>query len=51
VNSNQICRHTGAKLSIREHESDPNLRNIELEGTFEQIKEESIKSKNRVCCE
>ena len=41
VNSKQICRHTGAKLSIREHESDPNLRNIELEGTFEQIKEAS----------
>ncbi|GMN55895.1 hypothetical protein TIFTF001_025013 [Ficus carica] len=37
VNSKQICRQTGAKLSIREHESDPNLRNIELEGTFEQI--------------
>ncbi|KAI4348770.1 hypothetical protein L6164_009451 [Bauhinia variegata] len=41
VNSKQICRQTGAKLSIREHESDPNLRNIELEGTFEQIKEAS----------
>ncbi|KAL5545470.1 hypothetical protein UlMin_005157 [Ulmus minor] len=41
VNSKQICRQTGAKLSIREHESDPNLRNIELEGTFEQINEAS----------
>ncbi|KAL6337246.1 hypothetical protein AAG906_036560 [Vitis piasezkii] len=41
VNSKQICRQTGAKLSIREHDSDPNLRNIELEGTFEQIKEAS----------
>ncbi|XP_028790012.1 LOW QUALITY PROTEIN: zinc finger CCCH domain-containing protein 31-like [Neltuma alba] len=41
VNSKQICRQTGAKLSIRDHESDPNLRNIELEGTFEQIKEAS----------
>ncbi|KAA8518262.1 hypothetical protein F0562_015855 [Nyssa sinensis] len=41
VNSKQICRQTGAKLSIREHESDPNLRNIELEGTFEQIKQAS----------
>ncbi|KAG5133547.1 hypothetical protein JHK82_024735 [Glycine max] len=30
-----------AKLSIGEHETDPNLRNIELEGTFEQIKEAS----------
>ncbi|KAF8398499.1 hypothetical protein HHK36_017428 [Tetracentron sinense] len=41
VNSKQICRITGAKLSIREHESDPNLRNIELEGTFDQIKQAS----------
>nr|DAD29999.1 TPA_asm: hypothetical protein HUJ06_031467 [Nelumbo nucifera] len=41
VNSKQICRLTGAKLSIREHESDPNLRNIELEGTFDQIKQAS----------
>ncbi|KAG9134753.1 hypothetical protein Leryth_001070 [Lithospermum erythrorhizon] len=37
VNSKQICRQTGAKLAIRDHESDPNLKNIELEGTFEQI--------------
>ncbi|OVA20863.1 zinc finger protein [Macleaya cordata] len=41
VNSKQICRLTGAKLAIREHESDPNLRNIELEGTFDQIKQAS----------
>ncbi|XP_057953611.1 zinc finger CCCH domain-containing protein 14-like [Malania oleifera] len=41
VNSKQICRVTGAKLSIREHESDSNLRNIELEGTFDQIKQAS----------
>ncbi|PIA48585.1 hypothetical protein AQUCO_01400875v1 [Aquilegia coerulea] len=41
VNSKQICRVTGAKLSIREHESDPNLKNIELEGTFDQIKQAS----------
>ncbi|KAG8367944.1 hypothetical protein BUALT_Bualt16G0125300 [Buddleja alternifolia] len=41
VNSKQICRQTGAKLSIRDHETDPNLRNIELEGSFEQIKEAS----------
>lgn len=38
VNSKQICRQTGVKLSIRDHESDPNLKNIELEGTFDQIK-------------
>ncbi|CAL9191245.1 unnamed protein product [Musa hybrid cultivar] len=37
VNTKQICRLTGAKLSIREHESDPNLKNIELEGSFDQI--------------
>ncbi|XP_031381132.1 zinc finger CCCH domain-containing protein 14-like [Punica granatum] len=41
VNSKLICRQTGTKLSIRDHESDPNLRNIELEGTFEQIKQAS----------
>lgn len=41
VNSKQICRQTGVKLAIRDHESDVNLRNIELEGTFEQIKEAS----------
>lgn len=40
VNSKQICRQTGAKLAIREHE-DPNLKNIELVGTFEQIKDAS----------
>ncbi|KAL8456383.1 hypothetical protein ACS0TY_034554 [Phlomoides rotata] len=41
LNSKLICRQTGAKLSIRDHESDPNLKNIELEGTFEQIKQAS----------
>ncbi|KDP24619.1 hypothetical protein JCGZ_25535 [Jatropha curcas] len=41
VNSKQICRQTGAKLSIREHETDPNLRNIEFEGSFEQIRQAS----------
>lgn len=37
VNSKQISRVTGVKFSIRDHESDPNLRNIELEGTIDQI--------------
>ncbi|KAK4766438.1 hypothetical protein SAY87_008080 [Trapa incisa] len=37
VNSKQIYRQTGAKFIITDHESDPNLKNIELEGTFEQI--------------
>lgn len=41
VNSKQICRLTGAKLAIKDHETDPNLRNIELEGTFDQIKQAS----------
>ncbi|KAM7273811.1 hypothetical protein ACFE04_028475 [Oxalis oulophora] len=41
INSKQICRVTGAKLAIRDHESDPNSKNIELEGTFDQIKEAS----------
>ncbi|KAL3534183.1 hypothetical protein ACH5RR_002644 [Cinchona calisaya] len=41
VNSKRICRQTGAKLAIREHENDPNLRNIELEGSFEQIQQAS----------
>ncbi|KAL3815037.1 hypothetical protein ACJIZ3_016305 [Penstemon smallii] len=41
VNSKQICRQTGVKLSIKEHETDSNQKNIELEGTFDQIKEAS----------
>ncbi|PHU15965.1 Zinc finger CCCH domain-containing protein 14 [Capsicum chinense] len=41
VNSKQICRVTGAKLSIRDHELDPNLRNIELEGTIDQLEQAS----------
>ncbi|KAE8657835.1 Zinc finger CCCH domain-containing protein 31 [Hibiscus syriacus] len=41
VNSKHICWATGAKLSIRENESDPSSRNIELEGTFDQIKQAS----------
>ncbi|KAL6569775.1 hypothetical protein OROMI_014289 [Orobanche minor] len=41
VNSKQICRQTGVKLSIKDHEMDPSKRNIELEGTFDQIKDAS----------
>lgn len=37
INSKRVCRETGAKLAIKEHESDPNLKNIELEGTIDQI--------------
>lgn len=41
VNSKHICRVTGAKLSIKEHDSDPTRRNIELEGTLDQIDQAS----------
>ncbi|KVI00650.1 zinc finger CCCH domain-containing protein 14-like [Cynara cardunculus var. scolymus] len=41
VNSKQICRLTGVKLAIRDHDTDQNQRNIELEGTFDQIKQAS----------
>lgn len=41
VNSKQICRLTGVKLAIRDHDTDPNQKNIELEGTFDQIKQAS----------
>ncbi|GBG77332.1 hypothetical protein CBR_g23663 [Chara braunii] len=37
ANVKQICKLTGAKLSIRDHESDANLRNVEMEGSLEQI--------------
>lgn len=39
--SKQICKLTGVKFSIKEIESDPNKRNIELEGTFDQIQQAS----------
>lgn len=41
VHSKQICRQTGIKLSIKEHEANPNLKNIELEGSLEQIAQAS----------
>ena len=41
VNSKHICRATGVKLSIKDHETDSNQRNIELEGSFDQIKQAS----------
>jgi KH domain/Zinc finger C-x8-C-x5-C-x3-H type (and similar) len=37
INTKLISRATGAKLKIRDHESDPRLKNIELEGTSDQI--------------
>ena len=41
MNSKYIYRATGAKLFIRENESDPSSPNIELKGTFDQIKQAS----------
>lgn len=41
ANVKQISRLTGAKLSIREHETDPNMRNVEMEGSLEQIESAS----------
>ncbi|KAG6474758.1 zinc finger CCCH domain-containing protein 14-like isoform X1 [Zingiber officinale] len=41
VNTKQICRLTGAKLSIQDHDSDSSLKNIEMEGTFDQINQAS----------
>ncbi|KAJ4838137.1 hypothetical protein Tsubulata_037466 [Turnera subulata] len=48
VIAKQIYRQSGAKLSIREHETDPNLRNIELEGSFEQINQASTMVKELI---
>ncbi|KAI3734754.1 hypothetical protein L6452_14232 [Arctium lappa] len=47
VNCKQLCRRTGVKLAICDHESDGNPRSIELQGTFEQIKEESSSTTTR----
>nr|XP_043624411.1 zinc finger CCCH domain-containing protein 14-like [Erigeron canadensis] len=41
VNSKHICRVTGVKLSVRDHETDEKQKNIELEGSFDQIQEAS----------
>jgi hypothetical protein len=41
VNTKQISWVTCVKLSIRDHQSNPNLKNIELEGNFDQIKQAS----------
>ncbi|WOH03237.1 hypothetical protein DCAR_0522633 [Daucus carota subsp. sativus] len=48
MNSKQICRETGVKLAIRDHATDSNLKNIELEGTFEQISQASIRVGNLI---
>uniref|UniRef100_A0ACD5Z7D2 Uncharacterized protein n=2 Tax=Avena sativa TaxID=4498 RepID=A0ACD5Z7D2_AVESA len=41
INTKYISRVTGAKLVIRDHESDASLKSIELEGTFDQINDAS----------
>lgn len=37
ANTKHISRVTGVKLAIRDHESDAKLKNIELEGSIDQI--------------
>lgn len=41
VISKEICKMTGVRLAIRDHESDPNKKNIEIEGSFDRIKHAS----------
>uniref|UniRef100_A0ACD5Z0Q0 Uncharacterized protein n=1 Tax=Avena sativa TaxID=4498 RepID=A0ACD5Z0Q0_AVESA len=41
INTKYISRVTGAKLAIWDHESDASLKNIELEGTLDQINDAS----------
>lgn len=48
MNSKQICRETGVKLAIRDHATDSGLKNIELEGTFEQINQASVMVKKLI---
>ena len=41
VHSKQICHVSGVKLHVRDHETDPDQKNMELEGSFDMIKEAS----------
>ncbi|CAM6090837.1 unnamed protein product [Calypogeia fissa] len=41
ANVKEINRLTGAKVSIREHSTDANLRNVEMEGSLDQIEQAS----------
>ncbi|KAJ7552140.1 hypothetical protein O6H91_06G043800 [Diphasiastrum complanatum] len=41
ANVKQISKETGCKVSIRDHESDPSMKNVEMEGTIEQIERAS----------
>lgn len=38
ANAKAISRATGARLYIRDHESDKSLKNVEMEGSLDQIK-------------
>lgn len=42
MHTKHIRRLTGAKVLILEHESDPNLKVVEVEGSFEQVKHASV---------
>ncbi|XP_010524469.1 PREDICTED: zinc finger CCCH domain-containing protein 31-like [Tarenaya hassleriana] len=48
MNSCLICRGTGVKLRVRDHDRDPTLKNVELKGTFEQISEASAMVKELI---
>jgi hypothetical protein len=48
VNTKHISRMTGAKLAIRDNEGDPNLKNIELEGSFDQVNHASAMVKELI---
>ena len=41
VNAKAISRTSGAKIYIKDHESDVTLKNVEMEGSFDQIQEAS----------
>jgi hypothetical protein len=41
ANMKQISRASGAKVRILDHETEPGLKNLELEGTLDQIKNAS----------
>ncbi|XP_044955277.1 zinc finger CCCH domain-containing protein 44-like [Hordeum vulgare subsp. vulgare] len=48
VNTKHISRMTGAKLAIRDNEADPNHKNIELEGSFDQVNHASAMVKELI---
>eukprot|EP00252_Welwitschia_mirabilis_P027082 TRINITY_DN9160_c0_g1_i2.p1 TRINITY_DN9160_c0_g1~~TRINITY_DN9160_c0_g1_i2.p1 ORF type:complete len:262 (+),score=49.63 TRINITY_DN9160_c0_g1_i2:210-995(+) len=42
ANTKHIHRVTGAKMFIRDHESDPALKNVEFEGSLEQVTQATL---------